>query len=324
MILVTGGSGFIGSHTVRALARLGEDCVIIQRGAAEPPAHLADLPVVAERIDVADLAALRALGARHEITGIVHLAGYPAPRGAGAGAGAGAAAVGGGLELTESVLRGFLNIVRVGQEWGVRRIGVASTIGVYGGLVHDGPLTEELPVLLSAPHAIPRVKKIGELLGEQLAEATGIEIVNLRISGTWGPVGHEDPFFAAPALIHAAAGRRPVDLSGLLATPHLGDGLDLCYVKDTGRAIALLQTAEHLVHRTYNVASGRVTTNADVIDAIHAIEPGIDLELAEGVSRAGNPLDIGRLRADTGYEPEYDTAAAVADYIAWLRAGNAR
>lgn len=33
-------------------------------------------------------------------------------------------------------------------------------------------------------------------------------------------------------------------------------------------------------------------------------------------------LDIGRLKEDTGYQPEYDTERATADYIAWLRAGN--
>ena len=49
MILVTGGSGFIGSHTVRALAELGEACLIVQRRSAEVPFHLADLPVVSER-----------------------------------------------------------------------------------------------------------------------------------------------------------------------------------------------------------------------------------------------------------------------------------
>jgi UDP-glucose 4-epimerase len=214
--------------------------------------------------------------------------------------------------------------VRVANEWGVRRVGIASTIGVYGGLQHVGALTEDLPVFLTAPHPIPRAKKIGELLGEQLAESTGIEIINLRISGTWGPIGHEDPFFAAPALVHAAATGRPLDLSGLLVQPRLGDGLDLCYVKDTGRAIALLQLAERLDHRTYNVASGRVTTNADIIQAIHALEPEIELTLPEGPSNAGNPLDITRLHADTGYEPSYDTRRAVADYIEWLRAGNIR
>jgi UDP-glucose 4-epimerase len=128
------------------------------------------------------------------------------------------------------------------------------------------------------------------LLGEQLAEATGIEIVNLRISGTWGPNEHEDPFFAVPALIHAAATRRPLDLSGLLVPAHLRDGLDLRYVKDTGRAIALLQLAEKLSHRTYNVTSGRVTTNAEIITAIRDIDPEMLLELPDGPSRPGNPV----------------------------------
>ena len=313
MILVTGGSGFIGGHTVRALHDLGERCVIVSRRGGSLPAHLADLPVVAEQADVADLEALRAIGSRHTITGIVHLAGYPAPRG-----------TVGGIDATQGLLDGLLNIVRVAQDWGVARIGLASTIGVYAGLTQDGSLTEDLPVQLTAPHPIPRSKKIGELLGEQLAEATGIDIVNLRISGTWGPNGHEDPFFAAPALIHAAATRRPLDLSGLLVPVHLQDGLDLCYVKDTGRAIALLQLAETLNHRTYNVASGRVTTNADIISAIHDVDPAVMLELPDGPNRPGNPLDITRLHHDTGYTPEYDTALATADYIAWLRAGHQR
>jgi UDP-glucose 4-epimerase len=313
MILITGGSGFIGSHTVRALAELGESCVVVQRRSGEVPAHLAELPVVAEQADIGDLDTLRAIGARHEITGVVHLAGYPAPRGSGSG-----------IEATEDLLRGLVNIVRFAAERSVGRVGLASTIGVYGGVEHDGPLTEDLPVHLTAPHPIPRSKKIGELLGEQLAEATGIEIINLRISGTWGPIGHDDPFFAAPALIHAAAHRRPLDLSGLLVQPHLGDGLDLCYAKDTGRAIALLQLADHLNYRTYNVASGRVTTNADVIAAIRDLTPDADLELPEGAARAGNPLDITRLHDDTGYKPEYDTTRSAADYLAWLQAGNAR
>ena len=182
MILVTGGSGFIGSHTVRALHDLGEPSVVMQRRSGQVPPHLADLPVVAEQADVADLDSLRAIGGRHEITGIVHLAGYPAPRG-----------TAGGIEATQGLLDGLLNIARVAAEWGVRRVSLASTLGVYGGIQHSGPLTEDLPVLLTAPHPIPRSKKIAELLGEQLAEATGTEIVSLRISGTWGPLGHVGP-----------------------------------------------------------------------------------------------------------------------------------
>ncbi|WTF33264.1 NAD-dependent epimerase/dehydratase family protein [Streptomyces sp. NBC_01602] len=51
MILVTGGLGFIGSHTVRALLDLGEDCVVVQRHARELPAVLAGERVEVEQAD---------------------------------------------------------------------------------------------------------------------------------------------------------------------------------------------------------------------------------------------------------------------------------
>ena len=313
MILVTGGSGFIGSHTVRALHDLGEQALIVQRRSAEVPPHLADVPVVAEQGDVGDIDFLRTLGSRHPITGIIHLAGYDR-----------AAAPQPAVEAARRALDGLFNIVQVAQDWGVKRVGIASTIGVYGGLAAEGPLREDMPVLLRAPHPIPRYKKINELLGEQLAETTAIEIINLRISGTWGPLGHEDPFFAAPALIHAAASGTAPDLSAILVPVHREDALDLTYVKDTGRAIALLQLADRLNHRTYNVGSGRATTNAEIIAAIRTVVPDADVDLSSDGARPHNFLDITRIHSDTGYEPEYDTERAAADYLAWLRAGNVR
>jgi UDP-glucose 4-epimerase len=313
MILVTGGAGFIGSHTVRALHQLGEQALIVQRRSGEVPAQLADVPVIAERGDVSDLASLREIGSRHTVTGIIHLAGYDRqaqPRPA--------------VESARRTLDALFNVVQIAEEWGVRRIGMASTIGVYGGLATGGVLREDIPVLLTAAHPIPRYKKINELLGEQLAETSGVQIINLRISGTWGPLGHEDPFFAAPALIHGAAAGTAPDLSGILVPVHSDDGLDLTYVKDTGRAIALLQLTDLLNHRTYNVGSGRATSNAEIIAAIQKVVPDFRVELPSGSGRPQNWLDIARIHDDTGYQPEYDTERAAADYIAWLRAGNVR
>ena len=95
-------------------------------------------------------------------------------------------------------------------------------------------------------------------------------------------------------------------------------------MKDTGRAIALLALADRLNHRTYNVASGRATTNAEVVAAIKKVIPDARIELPSG--RSGQPvyLDITRIQQDTGYRPAYDTERATDDYIAWLRAGNER
>lgn len=314
MILVTGGSGFIGSHTVRALHDLGEESLLVQRNTKEVPPHLADLPVAVEQGDVTDLASLLGIGRRYDVTGVVHLAGYHAwlPTSEPA------------VPATRAALDGLLNVVEAAQEWNVGRVGVASTIGVYAGTATDGPLREDMPLPLSAPHPIPRGKKIDELLAEQLSETTGIEIVNYRISGTWGPLGHADPFFAAPALIHAAARGTEPDLSVLAGPAYAEDALDLCYVKDTGRAIALLQLADHLTHRTYNVGSGRSTSNAEIIDAIKTVVPDARVDLPTGRPASATHLDISRLEQDTGFRPEYGTERAAADYIGWLRAGNAR
>lgn len=315
MILVTGGLGFIGSHTVRALLDLGEGCVLVQRRAGEVPAELADAQVVVEQADITDLSALRDIGTRHKITGIVHLAGsMPWPPGPDEP-----------VEATRKAIGGLLNVFEVAQAWGVERVGVASTIGVYGGVTAEGALNEELPLPMTSGHVIPAFKKIGELLADHLAGVTGVEIVNYRISAIWGPRGRAaDPFFPAPQLVHAAARGTTPDLASLRFPAYADDTVDLCYVKDCGRAIALLQLADQLNHRTYNVASGRATANAEVIAAIRKVVPDARIELPAGGTGHHNYLDITRIQEDTGYQPVYDTERAAADYLAWLRAGNER
>jgi UDP-glucose 4-epimerase len=317
MILITGGLGFIGSHTVQALLDYDEECVLVQRSHAVVPEGRFDAPVAVEQADATDLEALLAVGRRHRITGIVHLAGsMPWPPSDEPP-----------VQAARRSLGSLFNIFQAAQDWGVSRVALASTIGVYGGAIDpfEGPLTEDMPLSMSSPHLIPAFKKVSELLGGHLADATGIEVVNLRISGTWGPLGHNpDPFFPAPQLIHAAAHGHAPDLSGVRGRMHTEDSLDLCYVKDTGRAIALLALADRLNHRTYNVASGRATTNAEVAAAIRHAVPDAQVDLPSGGDARQAWLDISRLREDTGYEPAWDVERAAADYIDWLRAGNER
>jgi UDP-glucose 4-epimerase len=314
MILVTGGLGHIGSATVQALLDLGEECVLVQRRMSEIPAGRFSRPVTVVRADVKDLEALRSIGRDHAISGIVHMAGsMPWPPDPDVPP----------VVAAREALNGLFNIIQVGSEWAVERVALASTIGVYAGLPNTGGLTEDLPVPLSAPHVIPTFKRIGELLGNHLAPATGLEIIHLRIGGSWGPLGHQPNFaFPAPRFVFAAATGTPVDLAGTGARLRAEDGLDLCYVKDIGRATALLQTVPTLTHSTYNVGSGRMTTNAEVIAAIKSVVPEFNVTLEPGTSVPPAYLDISRLHHDTGYTPEWDLERSVADYIAWLRAGN--
>jgi UDP-glucose 4-epimerase len=199
-------------------------------------------------------------------------------------------------------------VLRVARAWGVRRVTLASTIGVYAG-VHERALREDPPLPMTAPVSIPAAKKCGEIIASL---ADGFEVANMRIGASWGPQGApRSPFFALPALVNAA-------VDGRHETARADDGIDALYVKDCGRAIALLQTAPTLNHTTYNVGTGRSITNREVAAAIGRVLPGAQIALTDGGNEQAY-LDVTRLRQDTGFEPAYDLDRGIADYAEWLR-----
>jgi UDP-glucose 4-epimerase len=147
--------------------------------------------------------------------------------------------------------------------------------------------------------------------------------VSLRIGTIWGPLGLPDnPFTPLPRLLSAAVWGVDPDLTPPRPPAYAEDATDLCYVKDCGRAIALLMLADTLNHRTYNVSSGRPVRYSEVVAAINAAVPGAHISLPEGRNPdrpPDNHLDTTRLQADTGFRPEYDVERAVPDYVDWLR-----
>ena len=312
MILITGGLGSIGSHTAGALLDLGESVVLTAHRSSRLPDHLADRPgdrVVVEPLDTTDRPGFLDIGKRHEITGIVHLAAsrfdLPDP-----------------VEYLRAEAGALLNALEAAREWGVRRFSVASSIGVYIG-VDEMPWREDAPLPVLAPHQIHAFKKTAELFAALTDGSAGFEAVSLRIGTVWGPLGLPDnPFFALPRLLSAAVRGEDPDLTPPRPPAFAEDATDLCYVKDCGRAIALLMLAERLDHRIYNVSSGRLVRYGDVVDAINAAVPGADITLPAGRNPdrpPDNHLDITRLQADTGFRPEYHVERAVPDYVDWLR-----
>lgn len=320
MILITGGLGFIGQHTARALLDLGESCVLTQYQVARKPNFSKEeigSRIFIEQLDVFDLNAFIALGKKYEITGIIHLA------------------VGGGLannplaQFEEIRLNAMslANALQAAYEWKVKRISVASALGVYFDIT-EIPWREDQPLTFSGGNPLVAFKKINEILSNHIASRVGIECINLRIAAMYGPQYDYTRGGLAGRLVHAAlSGTRP-SLEGIRGSVYAEDGADMCYVKDGARAIALLQVADKLNHHVYNVASGYPTKNQDIINAIKKVIPETNIELPAGhmpgCLETVPYQDITWLREDTGYEPQFSTEAGVADYIAWLRAGNER
>ncbi len=305
MILVTGGLGMIGAHTASALVDLGQQVVVTSHRRSEVPSFLVGR-VTVESLDVTDRDAFLALGDRHRISDIVHLAGsIPEDP----------------VDFFRTDLTGLLNALDAARAWRVRRFAVASSLAVYAGRT-EIPWHEEL-ALPSAqlPHLIVAFKKAVEPITTHSLQDSGVQPVILRIGSIWGPLmDPESPFNPIPPYISAVLrGDRPKPL-------YADDGGDSCYAPDAGRAIALLTAAETLPHELYNVSAGRSSTNRELVQALESITPGLQLDLTPGRQHGPDEdpyLDITRLTQDTGFTPTYDVAAAVADYVAW-RADNPR
>lgn len=284
MILVTGGLGMIGAHTARALLHLGHDVVVTAHRRAEVPSFLAGR-ITVEQLDVTDREAFLALGARHDISDIVHLAGsIPGDD---------------PVDFFRTDLTGLLNALDAARTWGVRRFAVASSLGVYIGRP-EIPWTEDLSLpTASLPHLIIAFKKAVEPLTTHGLGGSGVQPVVLRIGTIWGPlVDPQSPFCPIPSLVNTGTSHM-----------HADDGGDVCYAPDAGRAIALLTTAATLNHEVYNVSSGHPFTYGEFASAL-------DLTLPPGGAN-GPYLDISRLTEDTGFKPEFDVPASVADYLKW-------
>lgn len=306
MILVTGGLGMIGAHTATALVDLGHEVLVTAHRRTSVPSFLLDR-VDVETVDVTDRHALLELGARHDISDIVHLAGsIPADD---------------PVAFFRTDTAGLLNVLDAARRWGVRRFAGASSLGVYIGRAETRWREDlELPTA-TLPHPIVAFKKAAEPLITNGLLGSGVQPIVLRIGSTWGPLmDPESPFNYIPPFVNAALrGEQPLPL-------HPDDGGDFCYAPDMGRAIALVVTADTLQHDTYNVSSGRPFTNRELIDAVATIAPGLRSDLRPGrhTGPGDNPyLDITRLVDDTGFTPTFDVASAVADYAEW-RADNPR
>jgi UDP-glucose 4-epimerase len=311
VILLTGAFGFIGMHTARAFIDAGEEVILTRNRSYREPAFIKDdlgRRAVVEQVDITNAAALLDLGRRYKIDGICHLAGpgYSAPDAA--------------TDYRINVF-GLLNMLEAAREWQVKRLTLASSIATYyyGGAPR-GPFFETMPLRMTASNPIETYKKVDELLGNHYADRTGIDVAFLRIALIYGPLHTGGAANIAHALTRAGVDRKAPDLPNPVFAE---DTTDLCYVADCARAIVLLQRAEKLNHRVYNLGDGKATSAGQVAEAVEKVTGtpvGKALRPGRGPTyTVDRYMDLGRIKADVGYEPQYTLERGIAEYAAWFR-----
>ncbi|WP_406724270.1 UDP-glucose 4-epimerase GalE [Streptomyces sp. GD-15H] len=302
-ILVTGGAGFIGSHTCVELLDYGYEVVVVDNHANSSPEALARVQKVAGRplaavytIDVRDRAALTEVFERHPVDAVIHFAAHKA--------------VGESVELPidyyDNNVGGTTALLAVMNAHGVHRLVFSSSCSLYGNAERI-PITEQSPAAPTNPYASTKWM-CEQVLTDVCRHRPDLQAFSLRY---FNPVGAhpsallgEDPLGipsnVMPYLAQVAIGRREkISVFGDDWPTHDGTGVrDYIHVMDVaeGHRIALEHLDEVRGVRALNLATGVGTSVLELVAAFRrASGRPIPYEIT-----ARRPGDVARLIADPG------------------------
>jgi nucleoside-diphosphate-sugar epimerase len=312
MILVTGGTGFVGLNVAEQLLARGDEVLIFDL--RPPPVFFSNALFV--QGDVTDRAALQQVFSKQKIERVIHLSAITAgperdarePR-----------------RIAEVNFIGTLNVLEAAREHKVRRFVHASTGALFGaaGIGVAEPLDEERhrPV----PESMYGITKYAaERSCLRLAALWGLDVRIGRLAlafGRWEHASGVRDRLSPPTEI-----ARIALAGGEAVFPPLGE-TDYIYAPDVARALIALVDASAPSHRLYHLGTGAAWALPAWCGLLEKRFPKFRWrESSEGCNVV--PLAPGtrtrfsnrRLVEDLAYAPRFDLAAAAADFVSWLEA----
>ena len=275
-VLLTGATGYIGSHTWLALQAAGFEVVGVDDFSNSAPEvlnrlqRLSGRKPVFERLDVGDAAAMQGLLQRHHIDAAVHFAAFKAV----------GESVAQPLAYYRNNVGGLVNVCNALQGQGIKRFVFSSSATVYGDPAQL-PITETAP--LSATNPYGQTKLIGETLLRDLGTADPawqsailryFNPVGAHESGLIGEDPRGTPNNLMPYVAQVAVGRREhLQVFGADYPTPDGTGVrDYIHVVDLaeGHVAALRRLFDRPGPLTVNLGTGRGCSVLDVVRAYAA------------------------------------------------------
>lgn len=318
--LVTGAAGFIGSHLLEHLLRLGQHVTSLDNFATGHRHNLEEVrALVGEEAwarhrfiegDITDLEACR--DACSDVDYVLHQAALGSvPR-----------SLADPIATNAANITGFVNMLVAARDAGASRFVYAASSSTYG----DSPVLPKVEDRIGKPLSPYAVTKyVNELYADVFSRAYGIECIGLRYFNVFG--ARQDPQGAYAAVI-------PRWVKALLHDEQVvinGDGetsRDFCYIANAVQAnlLAALTDDEDAVNEVYNVAvGGRTTLNqlfAMLQELLAQHEPAV--KHARAIHGDFRPGDVRHSQADISkacrllaYEPTHDVRAGLEEALAW-------
>jgi len=324
-ILITGGTGFIGSHTVVALAEAGQPVVILDNLCNSSPkvldrlAKLGASPLEFVQADIRDTAALDTLFARHHFAGVIHFAGLKAV----------GESVAQPLRYLENNVSGTLNLLQAMDRAHVRRMVFSSSATVYGDPV-SVPIPETAALTATNPYG--RTKLMCEdALRELHAADPRWHIAILRyfnpvgahVSGLLGEAPNGVPNNLMPYITQVALGQRDhLQIFGNDYPTPDGTGVrDYLHVSDLAAGhLAALRALNEPKLLTVNLGTGHGVSVQEMVETFARVN-GVPIPHQVVPRRPGDVAvtlaDPSQAKSRLNWEAQFDVARMCADAWRW-------
>lgn len=330
-ILVTGGLGYIGSHTVVELMAAGHEVVVVDNlsnadiSVRRRVQQITGRDFLFQQADIRNRDAMQALFATHKVDAVIHFAGLKAV----------GESVAQPLRYYDNNVGGSVVLFECMAEAGVKTLVFSSSATVYGDPA-SVPITEDFPLSATNPYGHSKLM-IEDILRDTAKADPAWRIALLRY---FNPVGaHESgmigeepsgiPNNLLPYVAQVAVGRREFlnVFGGDYPTPD-GTGVrDYIHVVDLAqghvKTLDKLATASGLF--TYNLGTGRGNS---VLEMVRAFEAASGKPVPYKIVDR-RPGDIASCYADTalaerelGWKARYDVARMCADAWRWQSSGH--
>ena len=326
-VLVTGGTGFIGSHTAIQLSQAGEDIVIIDNFSNSKPEVLGKLKTITGKEvrfyegDIRDSAVLDKIFSENAIEAVIHFAGLKAV----------GESVEKPLEYYENNIGGTINLLEAMKRRGCKKMIFSSSATVYGNDNHV-PFVEDMSTSAINPYGWTKVM-IEHILESVCISDPEFSAILLRYfnpigahkSGLIGEDPQGIPNNLMPYIMKVAAGELPylrvygndydtVDGTGVRDFIHVVDLAD-------GHVAALRYARSHTGVEAVNLGTGKGTSVLELVSAVEKVT-GIKIPYEITGRRTGDIAvcyaDVTKAKELFGWEAKRDIDEMCEDSARWV------